>query len=117
MGMARAGGLNYEGFSSYKGYGDDVQTRGAMLNFSFGGPKDYKKNASLQDIYEASLTNNQKAGIGMGILGIVMYLVITQHDDDECSTPTKIMVSDASFALSQYDPCRPSRVKAVSHQQ
>ena len=109
MGMARAGGLNYEGFSSYKGYGDDVQTRGAMLNFSFGGPKDYKKNESLQDIYEASMTSSQKAGIGMSALLVTLYLVITQHDDDdECST-TETMVSAASFALSEFDPCRPFR--------
>lgn len=113
MGMARAAGLNYEGFSSYRGYGDDMQTRGAMLNFSFGGPKDYKKNASLQDMYEASLTRKQKTAIGMGIVGFVIFLVITHDDDDECRT-SQTMTSNPAFAFSELeavkvsiDPCHP----------
>ena len=86
MGMAMADGINYEGFSSYKkdnSWGYDDQTRGAMLNFSFGGPKDYKKNSSLQDIYEASLTTNQKVGIGLGVVGLLFFIII-MGDDDEC---------------------------------
>ena len=98
MGMARAAGFNYEGFSSYKGYGDDMRTRGALLNFSFGGPKDYKKNASLQDMFEASLTRKQKTAIGMGIVSFIIFLVITHDDDDECRTSeTRITASDLHF--------------------
>ena len=60
MSMANAGGINYEGFSSYwknnsSGY-DDGQTQGLMFNFSFGGPKDYKQKSSIQDVYKNNLT-------------------------------------------------------------
>ena len=86
------------------------------MNFSFGGPKDYKKNASLQDIYEASMTRNQKAGIGMGIVGFIIFLVITHDDDDECRTP-ETRITAPILALSKFDPCRPITVKVVSQEQ
>jgi len=46
VGLAKAGGFNFEGISSIKT--DDTQSyekqpRGLMFNFSFGRPKDYKK--------------------------------------------------------------------------
>ena len=48
-GLAKAGGFNFECISSVKT--DDTQSyekqpRGLMFNFSFGGPKDYKKTKS-----------------------------------------------------------------------
>ena len=48
--LAKADGFNFEGISSIKT--DDTQSyekqpRGLMFNFSFGGPKDYKRTPSL----------------------------------------------------------------------
>ncbi len=87
MSMANAGGINYEGFGSYgnhnsSGY-DDGQTRGLMFNFSFGGPKDYKKKSSIQDVYKNNLTKHQWVGLGAATLGFIVLILINE-DDDEC---------------------------------
>ena len=47
--LAKAGGFNFEGINSIKT--DDTQSyekqpRGLMFNFSFDGPRDYKKTKS-----------------------------------------------------------------------
>ena len=86
MGMAQAGGINYEGFSGYKSDNsglDNGQSRGIMFNFSFGGPDDYKKNSSIQEIYKHNLTTGEKAGIFFGII-TVAALVLYINDDDDC---------------------------------
>ena len=78
--MAQAGSIHYEGISSVN---SDTQSKGLMLNFSFGGPKDYKPESSLQDIYKASLTKNQWVGLGAATLGVIVlsnstwYFLIT----------------------------------------
>jgi hypothetical protein len=74
-GLAKAGGFNFEGISSIKT--DDTQSyekqpRGLMFNFSFDGPKDYKKTKS-----QVAMTDKQKTYVGvaaiLGILALVAY--------------------------------------------
>jgi hypothetical protein len=87
MGMAQAGGINFEGISLAKtDYTQDYekQPRGIMFNFSFGAPKGYKKAMKLNGIPTSMLdeskddNNNTKniivgvlviaAGVGLGVL-------------------------------------------------
>ena len=86
MSIANAGGINYEGFSGYgknASWGDDDgQTRGLMFNFSFGGPKDYKKNSSIQEVYKNNLTENQWVGIGIAAIGVIAFALYNDDDDD-----------------------------------
>ena len=74
---AQAGSINYEGISSVsvdEGY-NIGQHRGLMLNFSFGGPKDYKRKKSMQEMQKANLDSEKleaygvlAIAIGIGIL-------------------------------------------------
>ena len=77
-GLAKAGGFNFEGISSIKT--DDTQSyekqpRGLMFNFSFGGPKDYKKTKSqvaMMDKEKVTWTEKQKTYVGVAaIFGII----------------------------------------------
>ena len=84
-----------------------------MLNFSFGGPKDYKPESSLQDIYKASLTKNQWVGLGAATLGVIVLILINDDDDedDECINPQQ--GGSPGFApvyLSQTRVCPPDDI-------
>jgi hypothetical protein len=82
-GLAKAGGFNFEGISSIKT--DDTQSyekqpRGLMFNFSFGGPKDYKKTKSqvaMMNEAKARTSNQDKVltAVGVGaVLGIIFLI-------------------------------------------
>ena len=99
MGLAKAGGINYEGFSGYRtdnssGH-DEGLTRGIKFNFSFGGPEDYKKSSSIQDVYKQALTTNQKTGIVVGAIGVAILLLVL--DDDDCDDSYKLSVADGCY--------------------
>ena len=75
--LAQAGSINYEGISSMTVENDyDMhQHRGLMLNFSFGGPKDYRQKKSVQTLQKANLDSDKledygvlAIAIGVGIL-------------------------------------------------
>ena len=106
MSLAMAGGINYEGFSGYRtdnswGY-EEGQTRGIKFNFSFGGPENYKKGSSIQDVYKQALTTNQKTGIVVGAIGVAILLLVLDDDDDDCND---------SYKLSVFDPCDRPRLE------
>ena len=79
-GLAKAGGFNFEGISSIKT--DDTQSyekqpRGLMFNFSFGGPKDYKKTESQV----ASIYGDTRSTVALvGMLCLVAGVVILASD-------------------------------------
>lgn len=112
MGLAKAGGIHYEGYSGYKpdsswGY-EDGKTRGVMFNFSFGGPEDYKQNSSLQDIYKKSLTTNQKVGFVLGAVGIFVLVLLMTDEEEKCVEATGFTGSQFG-PIYGFDPC-PSKV-------
>jgi hypothetical protein len=83
-GFAKAGGFNFEGISSIKT--DDTQSyekqpRGLMFNFSFGGPKDYKKTKyEIAMMNEGKITTeaeeNLRTAVGViAVLGIMGLLI------------------------------------------
>jgi len=55
--LAQAGSFNYQGISpvAIDNEYDMQQHRGLMLNFSFGGPKDYRQKKSVQDMQKTNL--------------------------------------------------------------
>jgi hypothetical protein len=70
--LAQAGSINYKGISSVTvedEYGMQ-QHRGLALNFSFGGPKDYKQKKSVQDIQKANLDSAKLEAYGVLIVAI-----------------------------------------------
>jgi len=83
-GFAIAGGFNFEGISPIKT--DDTQSyekqpRGLMFNFSYGGPKDYKKTKSpIAMMNEGKVTTESeeklRTAVGviavLGIIGIII---------------------------------------------
>jgi hypothetical protein len=82
-GLAKAGGFNFEGISSIKI--DDTlsyekQPRGLMFNFSFGGPKDYKKTESqVAMMNEGKITSLEEEKLwtwvgGLAVLGTIVLV-------------------------------------------
>ena len=85
-GLAKAGGFNFEGISSIKT--DDTQSyekqpRGLMFNFSFGGPKDYKKTQSLVAMMDEDKGWNPDKKDKVIFLAVVaaMVLIIPNYND------------------------------------
>ena len=75
--LAQAGSINYEGISSVA-VDDDydmLQNRGLMLNFSFGGPKDYKKKKSVQDMQKANLDSDKLEAYGVLVIAIGVAII------------------------------------------
>ena len=89
-GLAKASGFNFEGISSIKT--DETQSyekqpRGLMFNFSFGGPKDYKKTKSkVAMMNEGKVTTtaeeNLQTAFGVVIVLGIMFLIFDNNDDD-----------------------------------
>ena len=91
-GLAKAGGFNFEGISSFKideTQSYEKQPRGLMFNFSFGGPKDYKKTQSLVAMMdEDKRTDEDKLWdadkkdvvIFLAVIG-AMILIIPNYND------------------------------------
>jgi len=69
---AQAGSINYQGISpvTVDDEYDMQQHRGLMLNFSFGGPKNYKQKKSVQDMQKAGLDSDKAAAYGVLIIAI-----------------------------------------------
>ncbi len=86
-GLAKAGGFNFEGISSLKI--DDTQSyekqpRGLMFNFSFGGPKDYKKTESqVAMMNEGKVTSleEEKFWTWVGGLAVVGTIVLVTSNN------------------------------------
>ena len=75
--LAQAGSINYEGISSVA-VDDDydmLQHRGLMFNFSFGGPKDYKKKKSVQDMQKANLDSDKLEAYGVLVIAIGVAII------------------------------------------
>jgi hypothetical protein len=70
--LAQAGSINYQSISSVAidNEYDMQQHRGLMLNFSFGGPKDYKQKKSVQDMQKANLDSAKLEAYGVLIVAI-----------------------------------------------
>ena len=70
--LAQAGSINYKGISSVivEDEYDMQQHRGLMLNFSFGGPKDYKQKKSVQDMQKVNLDSAKLEAYGVLIVAI-----------------------------------------------
>ena len=70
--LAQAGSINYQGISSITVENDyDMhQHRGLMLNFSFGGPKDYRQKKSVQDMQKANLDSDKLEAYGVLVIAI-----------------------------------------------
>ena len=93
-GLAKAGGFNFEGISAFKT--DETQSyekqpRGLMFNFSFGGPKDYKKTESqIAIMNEGKLTTkteeNLRTAVGVVIVLGIVFLIIDNNNDSDDST-------------------------------
>jgi hypothetical protein len=75
--LAQAGSINYEGISSMTDEDDyDMQQhRGLILNFSFGGPKDYKKNKSVQNMQKANLDGNKTEAYAVLVIAIGVSII------------------------------------------
>ena len=83
-GLAKASGFNFEGISSIKTYDTqnyEKQPRGLMFNFSFGGPKDYKKTESQV----AMLDGTEVLSI-VGFAAVVAFIYLTVSDSDDPET-------------------------------
>jgi hypothetical protein len=82
--LAQAGSINYKGINSVTvedEYGMQ-QYRGLMFNFSFGGPKDYKRNNSLQeDVLKRDEKINKVGGYALLIVAVGTFIVIEANDD------------------------------------
>jgi len=78
--LAQASSINYQGISSinYQGISsiaveddyDMQQHRGLMLNFSFGGPKDYRQKKSVQDMQKVNLDSDKLEAYGVLVIAI-----------------------------------------------
>jgi hypothetical protein len=89
LSMTQAGGINFEGISSFKT--EDTQSyekqpSGLMLNFSFGAPKDYKKIEKLNGIPVSMLDESEDDGnynllVGTLIIGALVAAVVVIADD------------------------------------
>jgi len=83
-GLAKAGGFNFEGISYIKT--DDTQSyekqpRGLMFNFSFGGPKDYKKTKSQVAMMDQT---ELLSVVGFAaVIGIIVLTINNNHDDSD----------------------------------
>jgi hypothetical protein len=75
--LAQAGSINYEGISSIAVENDyDMQQhRGLILNFSFGGAKDYKKKKSVQDMQKANLDRNKTEAYAVLIIAVGVSII------------------------------------------
>ncbi|MFC1844358.1 hypothetical protein ACFLZ5_06160 [Thermodesulfobacteriota bacterium] len=85
-GLAKAGVFNFEGISSIKT--DDTQSyekqpRGLMFNFSFGGPKDYKKTKSQIAMMDQTQVLSV---VGFAAVMGIIALTITKNKDDTLTT-------------------------------
>ena len=86
-GLAKAGGFNFEGISAFK-TGEtqsyEKQPRGLMFNFSFGGPKDYKKTESqIAMMNEGKVTSleEEKFWTWVGGLAVVGTIVLVTSNN------------------------------------
>ena len=80
---AQAGSINYQGISpvTVDDEYDMQQHRGLMLNFSFGGPKNYKQKKPVQDMQKANLDSDKAAAYGVLIIAIgITILTVTNSD-------------------------------------
>ncbi len=70
--LAQAGSINYQGISSIAVEDDyDMhQHRGLMINFSFGGPKDYRQKKSVQDMQKVNLDSDKLEAYGVLVIAI-----------------------------------------------
>ena len=70
--LAQAGSINYQGISliTVENDYDMHQHRGLMLNFSFGGPKDYRQKKSVQDMQKANLDSDKLEAYGVLVIAI-----------------------------------------------
>ena len=70
--LAQAGSINYKGISpvAIDNEYDMQQHRGLMLNFSFGGPKDYRQEKSVQDMQKANLDSAKLEAYGVLVIAI-----------------------------------------------
>jgi len=70
--VAQAGSINYQGISSvtFDDEYDLQQHRGLILNFSFGGPKDYKQKKSVQDMQKANLESDKLEAYGVLVIAV-----------------------------------------------
>jgi hypothetical protein len=90
-GLAKAAGFNFEGLSSVKT--DDTQSyekqpRGLMFNFSFGGPKDYKKTESqvvMMNDGKVTTTAEENLMTAVGVVAVlgIMFLIIDNNGSDD----------------------------------
>ena len=81
--LAKADGFNFEGISSIKT--DDTQSfdkqpRGLMFNFSFGGPKGYKKKTKSQKV--AMFEDSTEFWSVVGFVAVVAFIYFTVSDSD-----------------------------------
>ena len=86
-GLAKAGSFNFEGISAIKT--DDTQSyekqpRGLMFNFSFGGPKDYKKTKSQVAMLDGTMVLSV---VGFAAVVAVIYLTVSDNDADTLTVP------------------------------
>jgi hypothetical protein len=82
--LAQAGSITYNGISSIAVEDDnEIQRhRGLMLNFSFGGPKDYKQKNSLQeDVLKRDEKINKIGGYVLLVVAVGTFIVIEANDD------------------------------------
>ena len=65
--LAQAGSFNYQGISpiAIDNEYDMQQHKGLMLNFSFGGPKDYRQKKSVQDMQKMNLEQQKLEAYGV----------------------------------------------------
>ena len=90
-GLAKAAGFNFEGISSVKT--DDTQSyekqpRGLMFNFSFGGPKDYKKTESqvvMMNDGKVTTTAEENLMTAVGVVAVlgIFFLIIDNNGSDD----------------------------------
>jgi len=100
--LAKAGGFNFEGISSFKTDETDSyekQPRGLMFNFSFGGPKDYKKTESQiammnEGTVPTKTEENFRTAVGVVIvIGLIALIIANNDSDDDCSGDNCLWIS------------------------
>jgi hypothetical protein len=108
MSLSTAGGINFEGFGAANSY----ETKGLMLNFSFGGPDDYNKTSAFEEVYKNNLNETDWAIIGAGALGLLVLWWIAENDEDCVPRPNGNDVNTLAFEpiyVNQINYCTPER--------